>query len=747
MPWSQIVSDIRYERPYNFVSSLTETRCYLHHSGKRLIRGAIFAFLFCVAAAGQGAMTCQTTNGSVTPTMRAEGLAERTGDIVLLCSGGTPTAAGNPLPQVNITVSLNTNLTSRILDASDSSEALLIVDEAGATDETGAPATQLACATPLTGCSITSNGDEPYDGTPGRPNVFEGVVSGSNSVTFYGVPLTAPGNFGVGVPGTRVLRITNIRADAAAFWNAVVASSFPAIQATVSIASSPSIPIASSTLTVGFVGFGLHYQTYSGGAAVAGPVSLGGCVAASPCGVAVVSFQENYPTAFLTRTTTTPQNIPGTIYNSESGFFSSALAASNPNLATAGLADAGTRLKATFQGVPVGAQLWVGLGPLLATSSLSAALTANEAGALSPVAGGTIDGIPAAQLTVTNGSATAVWEVTAENPAQIDILQFFVFVVFPSGSSPSGNLTIQGSLAPNADAGAFPLVGEGMAQNATYPEPRFTSSVPPNLTIGETYTPNLSQGETGVSFTITVGNTGSATAGPITVEDLLPGGVLNVTNLTGSGWNCTLQTLVCTRSDALPLGQSYPPIYLTGNVLANAPAQFVNQLTASGGGSNTAAASDTLTVNIAPQLFSLLPSMTVLHSNGFTLTASGANMVSGASVEWTAPGGTQVSLPGNFISSSQLQASLSASLFTTPGVAQVAILNPDGASSGSLAFLITGAGQNIPALTSLSPNNAPVNSSAFTLTMSGSGFQAGAWVWWTSPTGATVPGAAAKIST
>jgi hypothetical protein len=319
---------------------------FLHQSSKRLIWGAAFAFLFCAEAAGQTPLTC-AMNAAVTPTLRAEGLAERIGDIVLTCSGGTPATAGNPLPQVNITVTVNSNVTSRVLDANTgASEALLTVDEPGSTEE-GAQSTQLACATPLTGCSITSNGAEPYDGTPGRPNVFEGVVSGNNSVTFYGVPLTAPGSFGVGQPGStaRVLRITNIRADAAMFWNAVLAypsgGAIATIQATVSIAGSPAIAITSTsntgipgvpllppaTVIAGFTEFGLVYQTRNAGnTAVAGPASLSGCVAGTPCGVAVVRFAENFGTAFLLRTNVTPQNIPGTIYNAESGFFSSALA-------------------------------------------------------------------------------------------------------------------------------------------------------------------------------------------------------------------------------------------------------------------------------------------------------------------------------------------------------------------------------------------------------------------------------------
>ena len=293
------------------------------HFRTRLIWAAVLAFLFCAEAAGQTPLTCQI-DSAVTPTLRTEALTDKIGEILLICRGGTPATAGNPLPQVNITVTLNTNVTSQILDANTgASEALLIVDDPGSS-EYGAPSTQLACATPLTGCRITSNGGEPYDGTPGRPNVFEGVVSGSNSVTFYGVPLTAPGSFGVGAPGStaRVLRITNIRADAAVFWNAV-----STIQGTVSIASSPAIaltsasftglagvpPLPPATVIAGFTQFGLVYQTRNAGnTAVAGPASLSGCVAGSPCGVAVVRFAENFGTAFLIRTQPTPQAIPGT---------------------------------------------------------------------------------------------------------------------------------------------------------------------------------------------------------------------------------------------------------------------------------------------------------------------------------------------------------------------------------------------------------------------------------------------------
>ena len=49
--------------------------------------------------------------------VRAEGYTELVGDIVLNCTGGAPTLAGQLVPQVNFTVFLNTNVTSKITSA------------------------------------------------------------------------------------------------------------------------------------------------------------------------------------------------------------------------------------------------------------------------------------------------------------------------------------------------------------------------------------------------------------------------------------------------------------------------------------------------------------------------------------------------------------------------------------------------------------------------------------------------------
>ena len=83
--------------------------------------------------------------------------------------------------------------------------------------------------------------------------------------------------------------------------------------------------------------------------------------------------------------------------------------------------------------------------------------------------------------------------------------------------------------------------------------------------------------------------------------DTLPAG-LTATAISGAGWTTNLGTLTCTRSDALAAGAAYPPITVTVNVAANAPASVTNTATVSGGGDTNPAnntASDPTTINAA----------------------------------------------------------------------------------------------------------------------------------------------------
>src|SRR5206468_11694263 len=76
--------------------------------------------------------------------------------------------------------------------------------------------------------------------------------------------------------------------------------------------------------------------------------------------------------------------------------------------------------------------------------------------------------------------------------------------------------------------------------------------------------------------------------GLVTVSDALPSG-LTATALSGAGWSCTLGTLTCTSSDALPAGASYPAITLTVNVARTAPATVTNMAAVSAGGERNTA--------------------------------------------------------------------------------------------------------------------------------------------------------------
>ena len=110
-----------------------------------------------------------------------------------------------------------------------------------------------------------------------------------------------------------------------------------------------------------------------------------------------------------------------------------------------------------------------------------------------------------------------------------------------------------------------------------------------DLAVTTTHFGNFSQRDTGDTYTITVANVGDlSSTGTITVVDALPNG-LAATAISGVGWTTDLGTLTCTRSNALFAGASYPPIVVTVNVAANAPASITNITMVAGGGDASSA--------------------------------------------------------------------------------------------------------------------------------------------------------------
>jgi hypothetical protein len=130
-------------------------------------------------------------------------------------------------------------------------------------------------------------------------------------------------------------------------------------------------------------------------------------------------------------------------------------------------------------------------------------------------------------------------------------------------------------------------------------------------------------------------------------------------------------------------------------------------------------AAATFTVNIPlPVLNSISPTSAAVGSQAFTLSVSGSNFDSGAVVNFN--GAPQ---PTTFVSSTSLTATISASSVAAAGSFSVTVTNPapDAGTSAPSTFTVN---NPLPVLNSISPTSVAVGSPAFTLSVSGSNFNA-----------------------
>ncbi|MFN7921618.1 MAG: hypothetical protein U0Q16_16070 [Bryobacteraceae bacterium] len=205
-----------------------------------------------------------TAQAAGTPSIRAEGVTELVGDVLIQCTGGTPTPVGQSLKQVNIQVFTQpaVNITSRILSSgtlNNFTEALLIMDDPSTTSATTVDKQTICGSTDFPNSvpsdqpfqqiiggvcgqiSGTGTGAGTYDptvaapaignptayasGAPGagitcttgtgatctstRGNAFQARSASNTSLIWQGVPFDPPGTSGV-----RTMRLTNIRINA-----------------------------------------------------------------------------------------------------------------------------------------------------------------------------------------------------------------------------------------------------------------------------------------------------------------------------------------------------------------------------------------------------------------------------------------------------------------------------------------------------------------------------------------------------
>jgi len=214
-------------------------------------------------------------------------------------------------------------------------------------------------------------------------------------------------------------------------------------------------------------------------------------------------------------------------------------------------------------------------------------LTASNVGA-SATDGSTVtvvDTLPAG-LSATGITAGAEWTCTLGN------LTCTTTTVLPANSSYSA-ITLTVNVANNA----LPIVtnkatvsGGGELDTSNNRASDATTINEPDLKMGMFIGTPLAQGQGFASYFLTVQNVGTAAAsGLVTVVDALPSGLTAININGGSSWSCTLATLTCTSTLAVPGGSSYPPINLFVSVDTDAPTSVMNSATVSGGGEiNTA---------------------------------------------------------------------------------------------------------------------------------------------------------------
>jgi uncharacterized protein (TIGR03437 family) len=430
--------------------------------------------------------------------VRGEGITERTSDIIFNCSGGTPASTLT----VDLFIFLNVDITNRLTSPSSST---------------------------LTGLSFTAD-----NGSGPQPISSPATLMGPGTLVFSGATFTLSSS------GSVTLQLTGLRGAA----NQLDFAPSSSMQVLIGLNPSTEFSVPNNQLVVGQVAHGL-YVAYSG------KIICTQTGSQAPQNIAsFASFLAGGSTFTSTRVT--------------EGFADAFAPKSDPQNLNA---DAGTRIWVQYSGFPPGATLFV---PTVIAGSDATQPTAGgdlgvaaSGGKYTPGptsslllsfvpntdangAGGTPAYLPGApgsgtvtldsmsQVTLTNGTGIAVYEVVDANASIQESAQFPTFLVLaPNGSGTTTTTDENVSLGP---------ISTVQTATVTDPIPRFQQITPPaDCTIvgdcNAQYFPALSVLESTLSYTAQSG--GVTTSNYIEVQNS-DGGLLqwtaSVTYQNGSGW-------------------------------------------------------------------------------------------------------------------------------------------------------------------------------------------------------------------
>ena len=299
---------------------------------------------------GDGIITCGL--GAVTPLVRAEGIAELLGDILITCH----TIPAGAIPdedlyiEVNITASLNVNITNnRDFNDSfqdDTTDAVLVINEnnCGAPTDRGGRMDALGETT-----SGFEAGCSPPDSDFQDPQF--GVLVTNNRLEWTGVQVPIPG--AVDFPEWTTIRLTSMRGNASMLGVPDEgAPAFAQIQATVTVNGESSITLNTNEANIGLPLLGLISNVDDEIAS--------GLQCEDEGGHATLTLNEGFPTAFKTIGTAS-FTISGSV-QVENGYpapGSGATTAPGDGGATAGGATQSTHFLLTFHNIPEGVRVGV----------------------------------------------------------------------------------------------------------------------------------------------------------------------------------------------------------------------------------------------------------------------------------------------------------------------------------------------------------------------------------------------------
>jgi uncharacterized protein (TIGR03437 family) len=626
--------------------------------------------------------------------VRAEGLAERTGDILLQCSGSNSGAVLTG----NLSVFLPVAVTNRVNSNGQTTDAVISADL----------------------------------GSGQVPLPISGQISGT-SITFAGLNLTVPAS------GSFSIRISNIRADV---YQLGPTNTQP-IHAQLAYAGPSSITVSQSNVIVANAQPGLLATLYNRGniTCVGSPLPATltlSSLFAQGTNFASARLTEGFASAFQPRGA---GDDTGTRFLIQYSGFPAGAQVYVPDMVAGSTAAAPT--SGGDLGLPQAVGQYVpGSGTLLLVRVPYA--DSNGAGypVTAPTGPGPILLNSVSQVSLTNGSGYVVYEVVDANPNLRESAQIPSFIGMPANSAPAA-ATESVTLAP---------VSQVTTASATAPVPRFWAVTPVSdcTALGDCsagYFPQLSVNNAGpIQLTAIAGGAMTSDPGYIPIQNAA-GGVMpwtaTVQYLSGSGW-ITLDNSSGTNNGSvrvyanpkgLAAGTYTANVIIDAGALAGsvkvpvtltvspAPSSGAGTGTGSGTGSGTPA-TPSVTVSRVVNAATFNPTPLVAGSLG---TAMGSNL-SGKSVSVTFDG-----LAANlvYVGATQINFQVPAGLAGKNSASMVVTV--DGISSAPQTVILAPAW---PAIFAGGVLNQDYSANA-----SGSGAKAGSYIsiWTTGiPDGATV---------